>query len=129
MFAGLSESATVDTPRAFSAPPIARARALEISPRSYACSGDVDIGCAIAAGARAIAVKRPKTAGTDLRTRATLTARTYLDEFSASETRVHPNVRMKDAEPSSLDTRTEPKTRRGEMTCGGGAANCGDLAV
>src|SRR5258708_24266374 len=91
MYAGLSESAVVDTPSALSAPPMARARAFGISPKSYACSGDVDIDCASAERVAAIVVNRLTTATAcpDLRTGANLTAPTGVDQFSASGPLVH----------------------------------------
>src|ERR1017187_337814 len=84
MFAGLRESAGVDTPSPLRASPIAKVRAFGMLPWSYASSGDVDMGCANAG--RDATNADPMTMATarlDLRTGATLTARTNIDEFSA----------------------------------------------
>src|SRR5450432_2409491 len=99
MLAGFRKIEAVDTPRAFSAPPIPTARGLGTSPWSKACSGEVDMGSASAAvdavAARAppprLPNPRPNRRGGPARvtgtaeglTAGTLQSRRFGDEFSS----------------------------------------------
>jgi hypothetical protein len=105
-----------------SAPPMPIARALGISPRSYACSGDVDIGSARATCPRdTMANTAERIARVEQRTAATLSATARLRRLfrhrsssphgggEAQKRGSTHDGRGKDAASLTLDRRIQPK--------------------